>query len=155
MTAGEIRRPVIGPVRESSNRSIRSMHPAWAAVGEAAGEVPAKRAVSEGVAAEVDALLAQDSELSDSARAVISNLLRRHRLVEGELARQRTLLQEWILSQLTYKALYYQYSGQSHAPRVELMREKEAMRRRIREQLQPGADYLAAPDESTRSLSSS
>ncbi|SOY68314.1 conserved hypothetical protein [Cupriavidus taiwanensis] len=132
------------------------MHPAWAAVGEAAGEVPAKRAVSEGVAAEVDALLAQDSELSDSARAVISNLLRRHRLLEGELARQRTLLQEWILSQLTYKALYYQYSGQSpQAPRVELMREKEAMRRRIREQLQPGADYLAAPDESTRSLSSS
>lgn len=132
------------------------MHPAWAAVGEAAGEVPAKRAVREGVAAEVDALLAQDSELSDSARAVISNLLRRHRLLEGELARQRTLLQEWILSQLTYKALYYQYSGQSpQAPRVELMREKEAMRRRIREQLQPGADYLAAPDESTRSLSSS
>ncbi|AMR82171.1 hypothetical protein [Cupriavidus nantongensis] len=156
MTAGEIRRPVIGPVRESSNRSIRSMHPAWAAVGEAEGEVPAKRAVSEAATADVAALLAEDSELSDSARAAVSNLLRRHRLLEGELARQRTLLQEWILSQLTYKALYYQYSGQSpQAPRVELMREKEAVRRRIREQLQPGADYLAAPDESTRSLSSS
>ncbi|WP_116379582.1 hypothetical protein [Cupriavidus taiwanensis] len=156
MTAGEIRRPVIGPVRESSNRSIRSMQPAWAAVGEAAGEVPAKRAVSDAAIAKVVALLAEDSELSDSARAAVSNLPRRHRLLEGELARQRTLLQEWILSQLTYKTLYYQYSGQSPgAPRVELMREKEAVRRRIREQLQPGADYLAVPDESTRSLSSS
>ncbi|CAQ72885.1 conserved hypothetical protein [Cupriavidus taiwanensis LMG 19424] len=106
--------------------------------------------------ADVAALLAEDSELSDSARAAVSNLLRRHRLLEGELARQRTLLQEWILSQLTYKALYYQYSGQSpQAPRVELMREKEAVRRRILAQLQPGADDLAAPDESTRSLSSS
>nr|WP_116342149.1 hypothetical protein [Cupriavidus taiwanensis] len=156
MTAGEIRRPVIGPVRESSNRSIRSMHPAWAAVGEAAGEVPANRAASEAATADVAALLAEDSELSDGARATVSNLLRRHRLLEGELARQRALLQEWILSQLTYKTLYYQYSGQSpQAPRVELMREKEAVRRRIREQLQPGTDYLAAPDESTRSLSSS
>ncbi|MBB3006855.1 hypothetical protein [Cupriavidus alkaliphilus] len=156
MTAGEIRRPVIGPVRESSNRSIRSMRTAWAAVGEAAGEVPAKRVASDAVTAEIDALLAEDSELSDSARAAVSNLLRRHRLLEGELARQRSLLQEWILSQLTYKTLYYQYSGQSpQAPRVELMREKEAVRRRIREQLQAGADYLATPDESTRSLSSS
>ncbi|SOZ37887.1 conserved protein of unknown function (plasmid) [Cupriavidus neocaledonicus] len=132
------------------------MHPAWAAVGEAAGEVPAKRNVCEAATADVAALLAEDSGLSDSARAAVSNLLRRHRLLEGELARQRTLLQEWILSQLTYKTLYYQYSGQSpQAPRVELMREKEAVRRRIRAQLQPGADYLAAPDEATRSLSSS
>lgn len=156
MTAGEIRRPANGPVRESSNRSIRSIHHAWAAVGGAAGEVPAKRAVREGATADVDALLAENSELSDSARAAVANLLRRHRLLEGELARQRSLLQEWILSQLTYKTLYYQYSGQSpQAPRVELMREKEAVRRRIREQLQPGADYPGAPDEASRSLSSS
>ena len=132
------------------------MHPAWAAVEEAAAEVPARRAVSEAAIADVAPLLAEDSELSDSARAAVSNLLRRHRLLEGELARQRALLQEWILSQLTYKTLYYQYSGQSpQAPRVELMREKEAVRRRIREQLEPGVDYLAAPDESSRSLSSS
>ncbi|SPR99579.1 conserved hypothetical protein [Cupriavidus taiwanensis] len=132
------------------------MRPAWAAVGESAGEVPAKRVASDAVTAEIDALLAEDSELSDGARAAVSNLLRRHRLLEGELARQRSLLQEWILSQLTYKTLYYQYSCQSpQAPRVELMREKEAVRRRIREQLQAGADYLATPDESPRSLSSS
>ncbi|MDQ0143037.1 hypothetical protein J2T05_004662 [Cupriavidus necator] len=113
-------------------------------------------AASDAATAEVAALLSQDSELSDGARAAVSNLLRRHRLLEGELARQRTLLQEWILSQLTYKTLYYQYSGQSpQAPRLELMREKEAVRRRIREQLQAGADYLSAPDESARSLSSS
>ncbi|MNS89100.1 hypothetical protein D3C72_1231000 [compost metagenome] len=65
-------------------------------------------------------------------------------------------MQEWILSQQTYKTLYYQYSGQSQqAPRLELMREKEAVRRRIRAQLQVGADDLAAPDEQLRSLSSS
>lgn len=153
MTAGEIRRPALGPVRESSNRSI---HHAWAATGEVAGEVPARRARHEGATADVAVLLAEDSELSDSARAAVANLLRRHRLLEGELARQRTLLQEWILSQLTYKTLYYQYSGQSpQAPRVELMHEKEAVRRRIREQLQAGADDVAAPDEQPRSLSSS
>ncbi|MGY2488710.1 hypothetical protein [Cupriavidus sp. CP313] len=156
MTAGEIRRPAIGPVRETNNRSIRSIHHAWAAVGEAAGEVPSKRTVQEGATADVAALLAEDSELSDSARAAVANLLRRHRLLEGELTRQRTLLQEWILSQLTYKTLYYQYSGQSQqAPRLELMHEKETVRRRIRDQLQAGADYLAAPDEQLRSLSSS
>lgn len=156
MTAGEIRRPAIGPVRETSSRSIRSIHHAWAAVGDAAGEAPAKRTIHEAATADVASLLAEDSELSDSARAAVANLLRRHRLLEGELARQRTLLQEWILSQLTYKTLYYQYSGQSQqAPRLELMREKEAVRRRIRDQLQAGADYFAAPDEQPRSLSSS
>jgi hypothetical protein len=125
-------------------------------MGEAAAEAPAKRAVSEAATADVAPLLAEDSELSDSARAAVSNLLRRHCMLEGELARQRALLQEWILSQLTYKTLYYQYSGQSpQAPRLELMREKEAVRRRIREQLETGVDYLAAPDESSRSLSSS
>jgi len=103
----------------------------------------------------VAALLADDTALSDSARAAVENLLRRHRLLEGELARQRAMLQEWILSQLTYKSLYYQYSGQTpEAPRVELMREKEAVRRRIREQLQCGS-YLAAPEEPARSLSTS
>jgi hypothetical protein len=125
-------------------------------MGVAAAEAPAKRAVSEVATADVAPLLAEDSELSDSARAAVSNLLRRHCMLEGELARQRALLQEWILSQLTYKTLYYQYSGQSpQAPRLELMREKEAVRRRIREQLETGVDYLAAPDESSRSLSSS
>ncbi|BDB28615.1 hypothetical protein Tamer19_00690 [Cupriavidus sp. TA19] len=102
------------------------------------------------------ALLADDSALTDSARAAVENLLRRHRLLEGELARQRAMLQEWILSQLTYKTLYYQYSGQTpEAPRVELMREKEAVRRRIRDQLQGGTGYLAAPEEQSRSLSTS
>ncbi|WP_354685373.1 hypothetical protein [Cupriavidus necator] len=153
MTAGEIRRPANGPVRESANRSI---HRAWAVLGEAAGEAPRSKAMHDGATADVDALLASDSELSDSARAVVQNLLHRHRLLEGEMARQRVLLQEWILSQLTYKTLYYQYSGQSsQAPSLELMREKEAVRRRIREELQGGADYVVAPDAQPRSLSSS
>lgn len=153
MTAGEIRRPAIGPVRESAHRSI---HHAWAARGHAAGELPIDKAVHDGASADVAALLAEDSELSDTARAAVQSLLRRQRLLEGEMARQRLLLQEWILSQLTYKTLYYQYSGQSpQAPRVELMREKEAVRRRIREQLQGSADNVAVPDEQPRSLSSS
>lgn len=157
MTAGEIRRPAIGPVRESISRSTsRSIHHAWAALGEAAGEASANRASRDGATADVAALLADDSALSESARAAVENLLRRHRLLEGELARQRAMLQEWILSQLTYKSLYYQYSGQTpEAPRVELMREKEAVRRRIREQLQGGSGYLAAPEEPSRSLSTS
>lgn len=81
-------------------------------------------------------------------------LLQRHRMLAEELARQRTLLQEWILSQLTYKALYFQYSGQSpEAPSVDLMREKDMVRRRIRDQLHAGRDYDSVLEEQSRSLS--
>jgi hypothetical protein len=100
--------------------------------------------------------LLEDGELSATARQAVENLLRRHRLLEAELVRQRELLQEWILSQQTYKALYYQYSGQTpEAPRVELMRERDAVRRRLQEELHLGSDPLAVMDEQVRSQSSS
>ncbi|CAG9173664.1 hypothetical protein [Cupriavidus pinatubonensis] len=152
MTAGEIRRTAIGPISESASRS---MHRTWAVLGEAAGESATRRIRHDGAAADVTALL-QDGELSASAREAIENLLRRHRLLEAELVRQRELLQEWILSQQTYKALYYQYSGQTpDAPRVELMRERDAVRRRLQEELHLGSDPLAVMDEPARSQSSS
>jgi len=153
MTAGEIRRPGIGHISESANRSI---HRPWAALEEAAGEVPREEVHHDGAAAGVAALLADGEALPDEARQAIENLLSRQRLLEGELARQRKLLQEWILSQLTYKTLYYQYSGQTpDSPRMDLMQEKEAVRRRIRDQLRAGGDALAVLNEQSRSPSRS
>ncbi len=74
--------------------------------------------------------------------------------MDGELSRQRALLQEWILSQLTYKALYYRYSGQSpEAPCTELMREKDQVRRHIRDQLHAGGDPTAILGEQSSSQS--
>ncbi|CAG2156942.1 hypothetical protein [Cupriavidus numazuensis] len=153
MTAGEIRRTAIGPISESASRS---MHRTWAVLGEAAGESATRRIRHDGAAVSDVTALLQDGELSSSAREAIENLLRRHRLLEAELVRQRELLQEWILSQQTYKALYYQYSGQTpEAPRVELMRERDAVRRRLQEELHLGSDPLAVMDEPARSQSSS
>ena len=151
MTAGEIRRPDIGPISESANQSI---HRAWAPMGEAAGDISLRDGHEEYTIADVAALLADEPDLSPRLRCAVEGLLHRHRLLGDELARQRKLLQEWILSQLTYKALYLQYSGQSpDAPSVELMREKEMVRRRIRDQLQSGRDYLSVLDEQSRSPS--
>jgi len=153
MTAGEIRRPAIGPISESAHRSIQK---AWAASGEAPGEAAGRKVHHDGAIAGVAALLDEEGALSDAAREAVGNLLRRHRLLEDELARQRELLQEWILSQLTYKTLYYQYSGQSpDAPRVEMMREKETVRRRIHDQLHAGGDYLTALNDQSRRQSGS
>ncbi|WER49546.1 hypothetical protein CupriaWKF_20620 [Cupriavidus sp. WKF15] len=153
MTAGEIRRPAIGPISESASRS---MHRTWAVLGEAAGESSSRKHRHDGAAVSDVTLLLEEGELSSSARLAVENLLRRHRLLEAELVRQRELLQEWILSQQTYKVLYYQYSGQApEAPRVELMRERDAVRRRLQEQLHLGSDALAVMDEQARSQSSS
>lgn len=156
MTAGEIRRPAMGPISESASLSI---HRAWLALGEAAAEAPRRSRISERgdpAASTVEAFLSQDETLLPHVRAAIEQLLQRQRSLESELSRQRELLQEWILSQLTYKALYCRYSGQSlEAPRSELTREKDEVRRRIREQLQAGGDHTAILGEQSRSQSKS
>ncbi|ODV42662.1 hypothetical protein AWV79_24855 [Cupriavidus sp. UYMMa02A] len=152
MTAGEIRRPAIGPISESASRSMRRT---WAVLGEAAGESATRKIRQDGVAVSDVTALLEEGELSSAARHAVENLLRRHRLLEAELVRQRELLQEWILSQQTYKALYFQYSGQApEAPRVELMRERDAVRRRLQEEFHLGSDPLAVLDEQARSQSS-
>ena len=170
MTAGEIRRPDIGPISESANQSI---HRAWAALGESAatkGDLALRDARreeqeqgqdagqesghEEHTLADLAALLAEEPDLSPRVRGAVEGLLHRHRVLAIEVARQRKLLQEWILSQLTYKALYLQYSGQTpEAPSVELMREKDMVRRRIRDELQSGRDYRSVLDEQSRSPS--
>lgn len=159
MTAGEIRRPDIGPISESANQSI---HRAWAALGEAAasaGDIAIRdqgqdNGHEEHTLADLAAMLAEEPDLSPRMRGAVEGLLNRHRLLAVEVVRQRKLLQEWILSQLTYKALYMQYSGQTpEAPSVELMREKDMVRRRIREELQSGRDYRSVLDEQSRSPS--
>lgn len=153
MTAGEVRPPAIGSISETANRS---MHRAWAVLGEGEGEVSNLKVRHDAAAADVAALLAKEEGLPEPARQAVENLLRRHRLLETELARQRELLQEWMLSQLTYKTLYYQYSGQSpDAPRMELMREKDAVRRRIEAQFDMGGSCLPVPQAQVRSLSGS
>ena len=59
--------------------------------------------------------------------------------------RSRALLQEWMLSQLTYKALYFQYSGQRpEAPHAGLMQEKEMVRRHPREWF-AGSEHRPCP----------
>lgn len=159
MTAGEIRRPDIGPISESANQSI---HRAWAALGEAAataGDIAIREqgqdnGHEEHTLADLAAMLAEEPDLSPRVRGAVEGLLNRHRLLAVEVVRQRKLLQEWILSQLTYKALYLQYSGQTpEAPSVELMREKDMVRRRIRDELQSGRDYRSVLDEQSRSPS--
>ncbi len=151
MTAGEIRRPAIGPISESASRS---MHRTWAVLGEAEGAASTRKIRHDG-AADVAALL-DEGELSSSARLAVENLLRRHRLLEAELVRQRELLQEWILRQQTYTALYYQYSGQTpEAPRLTLVRERDAVRRRLQDELHLGSGALAVMGEQARSQSSS
>ncbi|MGO4325734.1 hypothetical protein AB4Z48_00155 [Cupriavidus sp. 2TAF22] len=144
----------MGTISESASLSI---HRAWTALGEAAAETP-RRHRSTGdanpAASVVEDFLSQDRMLPAHARAAIEQLLQRQRSLEGELSRQRSLLQEWILSQLTYKTLYYRYSGQSpDAPRSELLREKDLVRRRIRDQLQAGGEHAAILGEQSRSLS--
>jgi hypothetical protein len=149
MSVEEIRRPAIGPISESANLSI---HRAWPALGEAASDKSCGEGRDEAVAAAAAALLEHEPALPPDTRRVLASLLHSHHCLEGEVARLRTLLQEWILSQLTYKALYYQYSGQSvDAPSEDRMREKERMRRTIREQLHSGGDHCAVLGRQSRS----
>lgn len=152
MTVGEIGRPGMGPISATADISI---HRASAALEDARSDASRPETGPTAIAGDhLEALLATDNTVPASARLGIEALLRRHRLLEDELCRQRKLLQEWILSQLTYKALYYQYSGQSpDAPRPELMQEKEMVRRRIRDQLHAGGDYLTVLGLQSRSPS--
>jgi hypothetical protein len=95
-----------------------------------------------------------DAHLPPAMRRALGDLLQSHRSLEGEVSRLRMRLQEWIVSQLTYKALYYRYSGQTpESPRDELMREKDRMRRTIQDQLDAGADHTAILGQHSRSLS--
>lgn len=149
MSVEEIRRPAIGPISESANLSI---HRAWPALGEAASDTSSPQGRDDTIATAAAALLEHDAALPPDAHRVLARLLHSHHCLEGEVARLRTLLQEWILSQLTYKALYYQYSGQSvDAPSEDRMREKERMRRTIREQLHSGGDRCAVLGRPSRS----
>lgn len=155
MIAGEIRRPAIGPMNQPGSQPALGD---WAALGEASEEIALHEGGDKGhedyAIAAVALVLAEDHDVSPRTRAAVEGLLQRHRLLADELHRQRQLLQEWILSQLTYKALYYQYSGQNpEAPSIELMREKDMVRRRIRDELHVGADQAEVPEDPLRSLS--
>lgn len=75
MTAGEIRRPAIGPISESASLSI---HRAWAALGEAAAEAPHRQRINERddpAVGTVETFLSQDQMLPPYARAAIEQLL--------------------------------------------------------------------------------
>jgi len=140
----------MGPISESANLPI---HRAWGAL-RAAGCREALDATGDEQDGGVAGGLSRDAILSDSVQQSLDALLKRNRMLEAELSRQRALLQDWMLSQLTYKTLYFQYSGQSpDAPRTELMREKEMVRRRIREQLLTGGDHQTILGDQTRRLS--
>lgn len=155
MTAGEIRRPAIGPISQPGSQPARG---SWAALGEASADIALRDGSDKGhenyAITDVATLLAEDTDVSPRTRAAVEGLLQRHRLLNEELCRQRLLLQEWILSQLTYKALYYQYSGQKpESPSIELMREKDMVRRRIRDELCAGGDRASVLEDPSRSLS--
>lgn len=153
MNAGEIRRPAIGSMSESANHSI---HGAWLALGEAGNAEPLRQGQHDPFVASVEAFLAADPGVSAETRTAVANVIQRNQSLEAEVAKLRTLLQEWIISQQTYKALYYRYSGQSpETPREDLMHEKEQMRRSIRGQLNPGVSPSHLSSEQTRSLSDS
>jgi len=146
MTAGEIGHPTSVACPESVSLPVRR---SLSAVPD--GERgTARRAGRKDPAADVATCLAEDAQISACTRRAVEALLQRHRALEEEVARQRKMLQEWIVSQLTYKSLYFQYSGQTpDAPRLELVREREAVRRRIQAQLETGdpmsATAAAAP----------
>jgi hypothetical protein len=151
MTAGEIRRSQFGSINQSTKISI---HRAWSVVGETSQAAPATVKRIDARVEALGAFLASTESLPDDARAAIESLLRDQRALEGELHRQRSLLQEWILSQQTYKALYYQYSGQSaDSPRPELMHEMEQMRRSIRKQLHGDGETHAVLEQQPCSVS--
>lgn len=155
MTAGEIRRPAIGPISQPGSQPV---HGKWKALGEASADIALQEGSDKGhedyAITDVATVLAEDREVSPRTRAAVEGLLQRHRLLADELYRQRQLLQEWILSQLTYKALYYQYSGQKpDSPSIELMREKDMVRRRIRDELCAGGDRVSVLEDPLRSLS--
>lgn len=151
MTAGEVHQAGDAPSGRSATHSIRRGLPA---LGDAQA-APCLR--SHGDDALVDGLLAlitAESAISATTRQAIDTLLQRHRQLVADVARLRQQREELVVSALTYKALFERYSGQSpHEPNDRLMREKDSMRRAIRDQLRDGLAPAAIPSHSIDSLS--
>ncbi|QKS62141.1 hypothetical protein FOB47_00100 [Cupriavidus gilardii] len=107
------------------------------------------------IADAVAAVLAADDSVPPAIRQAVQGLLQRHRQLEADVARLRAQREEWIVNVLTYQALYHRYSGQTlHDPSDRLMRERDSMRRTIREQLRSGTTPTAMFDLPPHSVSS-
>ena len=150
MTAGEVHRASNAPSGHSATHSIRRGLPVLADAEPA----PAQRQNDTALADALAALIADEPAISAAARQTIEALLQRHRQLVADVARLRDQREEWVISALTYKALFERYSGQSpHEPNDRLMREKDSMRRAIREQLREGAATAACPGHFTDPVS--
>ena len=158
MTAGEVHRPVLEPTRSATPSITR----AWSHLADVAGAKPdhapsqsQREHRDESLADAVAALLASDDSVPPDLRQAIESLLQRHRQLQADVARLRAQREEWIVNVLTYQALYHRYSGQTlHAPSDRLMRERDSMRRTIREQLRSGTTPTAMFDLPSPSVSS-
>lgn len=171
MTAGEVHRPA-GPNQAATPSIAR----AWTQLADTTGAKPASDAShhrdrrdganrthrhsrreprDESVVDAVAALLATDDSVAPNIRQAVDGLLQRHRQLEADVARLRAQREEWIVSVLTYQALYHRYSGQTlDVPNDRLMRERDSMRRTIREQLRSGTTPTAMFDVSPHSAPS-
>ncbi|MCT9069835.1 hypothetical protein [Cupriavidus gilardii] len=158
MTAGEVHRPVLEPTRSATPSIAR----AWSHLADVASAKPDhdpsqshREHRDELIADAVAAVLAADDSVPPAIRQAVQGLLQRHRQLEADVARLRAQREEWIVNVLTYQALYHRYSGQTlHDPSDRLMRERDSMRRTIREQLRSGTTPTAMFDLPPHSVSS-
>ncbi|UXC37982.1 hypothetical protein [Cupriavidus gilardii] len=158
MTAGEVHRPVLEPIRSATPSIAR----AWSHLADVASAKPDhdpsqshREHRDESIADAVAAVLAADDSVPPAIRQAVQGLLQRHRQLEADVARLRAQREEWIVNVLTYQALYHRYSGQTlHDPSDRLMRERDSMRRTIREQLRSGTTPTAMFDLPPHSVSS-
>lgn len=158
MTAGEVHRPVLEPTRSATPSIAR----AWSHLADVASAKPHhdpsqshREHRDESIADAVAAVLAADDSVPPAIRQAVQGLLQRHRQLEADVARLRAQREEWIVNVLTYQALYHRYSGQTlHDPSDRLMRERDSMRRTIREQLRSGTTPTAMFDLPSHSVSS-
>ncbi|MCT9126924.1 hypothetical protein [Cupriavidus gilardii] len=158
MTAGEVHRPVLEPTRSATPSIAR----AWSHLADVASAKPDhdpsqshREHRDESIADAVAAVLAADDSVPPAIRQAVQGLLQRHRQLEADVARLRAQREEWIVNVLTYRALYHRYSGQTlHDPSDRLMRERDSMRRTIREQLRSGTTPTAMFDLPSHSVSS-
>jgi len=158
MTAGEVHRPVLEPIRSATPSIAR----AWSHLADVASAKPDRDPSQshrehrdESIADAVAAVLAADDSVPPAIRQAVQGLLQRHRQLEADVARLRAQREEWIVNVLTYQALYHRYSGQTlHDPSDRLMRERDSMRRTIREQLRSGTTPTAMFDLPSHSVSS-
>lgn len=138
MTAGVDRRKAQAQAGRSATRTHSSGLPALREAGTALTE----RSSADSGPAEIVArfLGTPDASVDASTREAMTALLQRHRQLEHDLARLREQREEWIVSALTYKALYLRYASESpNALNDRLMRETDTMRRTIRAQLRDGS----------------